>query len=258
MFTGKATPISQAGIDTALDSLGVDAPSLWAVLAVETSGCGFLPDRRPKILFERHWFSRLTAGCFDARAPEVSCRRPGGYGASGAFQYERLEQAMALDREAALSSASWGLGQVMGFNAHLVGFADVDALVAASQESEDAQLGAMVEFIRQADIASCLRQGDWSEFARRYNGQDFQKYQYDRKLDLNHQRFLHGAVPDLNTRTAQLGLMLLGYGGPDFVDGWFGAKTQRALMKYQKARGLPVSGAPDAASMQRLRDDMGW
>jgi len=36
-----------------------------------------------------------------------------------------------------LRSASWGLGQVMGFNAEDVGFANVDALVAACVESED-------------------------------------------------------------------------------------------------------------------------
>src|SRR5204863_9082982 len=33
--------------------------------SVETSGCGYLPDRRPKILFERHVFSRLTEHRYD-------------------------------------------------------------------------------------------------------------------------------------------------------------------------------------------------
>ena len=153
MFEGKAKPLSATGLEAATARLGVDAPALWAVLTVETSGCGFLPDRRPKILFERHWFSRLTQGQFNAQAPDISNATSGGYGAGGAFQYDRLAKAIALNRTAALKSTSWGLGQVMGFNAAKVGFANVNALVTASQESEDAQLGAMVAFIDQANLA---------------------------------------------------------------------------------------------------------
>ena len=35
----------------------------------------------------------------------------------GKYQYERLAAAMVLNRRAALRSASWGIGQVMGFHA---------------------------------------------------------------------------------------------------------------------------------------------
>jgi len=258
MFTGKALPLSQQGISTALSRLDVAAPALWAVLSVETSGCGFLPDRRPKILFERHWFSRLTEGRFDHQAPDISHPRAGGYGSGGAFQYERLARAMALDRTAALESTSWGLGQVMGFNASKVGYADVEALVEAAQRSEDAQLDAMVGFVLQANIVNYLRQLDWPQFARHYNGPDFRKNRYDEKLDLCHKRYQQGPLPDLQVRAMQSGLMLLGYGGTGFVDGWFGANTQKALLRYQKTSGLPASGAADAATMARIRADLGW
>lgn len=258
MTAGKASPINQQGIDEATGRLGVGAPALWAVLTVETSGCGFLPDRRPKILFERHWFSRLTHGQFDSVEPGVSNPKAGGYGPDGGFQHERLAKAIFLDRRAALQSASWGLGQVMGFNAEKVGFANVEELVTASQGSENAQLAAMVAFIGQADIAKHLRSGDWASFAFRYNGTDFQKNKYDEKLDLFHKRFMQGPMPDLTVRTLQMGLMLLGYGGPRFVDGWFGSNTQKALMKYQHASGLGISGIADTATLDRLRLDLGW
>lgn len=258
MFEGKASPLSQEGITTALSRLGVDAPALWAVLTVETSGCGFLPDRRPKILFERHWFSRLTSGRFDNQAPDLSNPRAGGYGSVGAVQYDRLTRAMALDRTAALKSTSWGMGQVMGFNATKVGYADVDALVSAAQASEDAQLDAMVGFVLQANIAQYLKQFDWARFAFHYNGQDFRKNKYDEKLDLCHKRYQQGPLPDLSVRTMQLGLMLLGYGGAGFVDGWFGVNTQKALIKYQKTSGLQASGAVDAVTMACIREDLGW
>lgn len=258
MFEGKAKPLSAAGLEAATNRLGVDAPALWAVLTVETSGCGFLPDRRPKILFERHWFSRLTQGQFNAQAPDISNATSGGYGAGGAFQYERLAKAIAMNRTAALKSTSWGLGQVMGFNAAKVGFANVNALVAASQESEDAQLGAMVAFIDQANLAPALRAGDWAAFAFSYNGQDFQKNKYDEKLDLFHKRYQQGPMPNLAVRTAQMGLMLLGYGGARFVDGWFGSNTQKALMRFQANEGLNASGRIDDVSLERMANNLGW
>lgn len=258
MFTGKAAPLSQQGIDSVLGRLGVDAPALWAVLTVETSGCGFLPDRRPKILFERHWFSRLTNGRFDEQAPDLSNRNAGGYGDGGAFQYERLTRALALDRESALKSTSWGLGQVMGFNAAKVGFASVEALVSASQASEDAQLGAMAGFIERGGLARHLRNADWVQFAFNYNGQDFQKNRYDKKLTLAHKRYQLGPLPDLAVRTVQLALMLLGYGGERFVDGWYGEATQKALVRYQQRAGLPASGTPDDATLARLYANLGW
>ncbi|MBC7720262.1 MAG: DUF3380 domain-containing protein [Chitinophagaceae bacterium] len=258
MFEGKASPLSDAGVIAATDQLGVKAPALWAVLTVETSGCGFLPDRRPKILFERHWFSKLTNGQYDNQDADISNPTQGGYGTGGVYQYDRLAKAISLDRTAALKSTSWGLGQVMGFNAVKVGFASVNALVSASQESEDKQLGAMVAFIAQANIAQHLKSGNWAAFAYSYNGTNFQKNKYDEKLALAHKRYIEGPMPNLTVRLVQLALMVLGYGGPGFVDGWFGPGTQKALVKYQVASGLPATGAADAATVARLRGDLGW
>ena len=48
-FVGPGLPLTQRGVDAATTSLGVEPAALWAVLAVETSGCGFLSDRRPKM-----------------------------------------------------------------------------------------------------------------------------------------------------------------------------------------------------------------
>lgn len=93
MFEGTGKPLSEAGLRQAADQIGVELAALWAVMTVETKGCGFLPDRRPQILFERHVFSKRTDGKFDATAPDLSNRTQGGYGASGAFQYGRLERA---------------------------------------------------------------------------------------------------------------------------------------------------------------------
>jgi hypothetical protein len=237
MFTGKALPLAQATLDGVSTDTGIGLPALWAVMTVETRGCGFLDDRRPQILFERHVFHARTGGRFDAAAPDISNPSPGGYGAGGAAQYDRLARAMDLDRAAALESASWGLGQVMGFNARPAGFGGVEAMVQAMCESEDRQFEAMLAFIEANGLARPLVAGDWSAFARGYNGPDFTRDNYDGKLAQSWARYAVGPLPDLGVRAAQLHLRYLGY-NPGVVDGWFGTNTQRALARFQAEHGL--------------------
>lgn len=55
------------GLGSGCDKLGVRAAEVWVILTVETLGSGFLPDRRPKILFERHIFHSETKGAFDQK-----------------------------------------------------------------------------------------------------------------------------------------------------------------------------------------------
>src|SRR5689334_19350557 len=105
MFAGTATPLHAEGLAAAAAHLGVDPVLLWTVVTVETAGCGFLADRRPSILFERHVFSARTNRRFDTAHPTIS-GPAGGYGQPGANQYRRLEEAIACDRRAALESAS--------------------------------------------------------------------------------------------------------------------------------------------------------
>src|SRR5260221_14691027 len=80
-FSGKGAPIDATGLQSALDLLdllALDAACLWSVIGVETSGHGFLADRRPVILFERPEFSAPTGQGFDARNPDLSNPVPGG------------------------------------------------------------------------------------------------------------------------------------------------------------------------------------
>ncbi|MBV8493001.1 MAG: DUF3380 domain-containing protein, partial [Alphaproteobacteria bacterium] len=89
-----------------------------AVCDVESAGSGFLPDTRPKLLFEAHVFGKLTRHCWDDAHPNISAPSwdRALYGPPGAHQYDRLEEALALDATAALEAASWGLFQILGSN----------------------------------------------------------------------------------------------------------------------------------------------
>jgi hypothetical protein len=251
MFKGTAKPLSEAGLQKAMETTGVDLPALWSVMTVETRGCGFIADRRPVILFERHVFHRRTKGKFSAREPDISSESAGGYGATGIWQHDRLARAIKLNRAAALESCSWGLGQVMGFNAVKAGFTDAETMVRAMCASEDAQFQAMMNFIVAGELTGYLKRREWAAFAYRYNGEEFQKNKYDEKLAKAFARFSTGPMPDLRVRAAQLYLTYLGY-APRGVDGWFGEGTQKALVRFQIASGFAPSGALDDATFTKL------
>ena len=244
-YVGPGLALDADGFHAACDALGVAAAELWAVLSVETSGCGYLATRKPKILFERHYFSRLTNHRYDQQAPDVSNPQAGGYGAGGEHQYERLDKAYALDATAALQSASWGIGQVMGTSYAVGGFASVDAMVAAMVASEDAQLATMAGFIRTNNLATALRLHDWPSFARGYNGPNYAQNNYDGQLQANYQKWANGPLPDLTVRAAQIYLTYLGI-DPHGIDGLSGRHTIDALNTYlaRKGRG-PIDHLDD-------------
>ncbi len=248
-FQGNGFAMSSDGLAQVARSLGVYAPEIWAVLQVETSGCGYLPDRRPQILFERHVFHRLTKGRFDDG--RISAPTPGGYGPSGAPQYDRLAAAIALNRDAALQSASWGIGQIMGENFQRAGFATVEEMVAAMGESEDQQLAAIGAFLMSRGLHRALQAHDWTTFARGYNGPNFAINRYDIKLNAEFQRCCAGALPDLSVRAAQLYLTYLGF-HPGPADGVEGARTLSALAEFQAAKGIAKSETINEECLSQL------
>jgi hypothetical protein len=164
-------------------SLDCQIAAVRAVVAVESAGGGFLPDGRPKILFEAKYFHKLTGGKYDKSNPNISSPvwNPKLY-KGGAREWDRLNQALALDHDAALQSASWGLFQIMGANYKLCGFDNVNDFVAAMEKSEGDQLKAFIGFVKSQKLDGFLRTRNWASFAKGYNGPGYKKNQYDVKL----------------------------------------------------------------------------
>jgi hypothetical protein len=189
-FVGAATPLAAGDVAAVATQLQCEPAAIWAVCDIESAGGGFLPDKRPKILFEAHLFGRLTEHKFDATHPDVSSPswNRALYGADGAHQYDRLAEAIALDRAAALQSASWGMFQILGMNYAACGFAGVEDYVAAMCTGEGAQLAAFAAFCRQGGLDRFLRAHDWARFALGYNGPGEADNDYDGKLAAAYQR----------------------------------------------------------------------
>lgn len=257
IFEGTGDPVSEDGFNEAASSLNAttDPAKLWAILAVETRGFGYLPDRRPKILFERHVFHKRTGGRFSAGNPDISNANTGGY-VGGAAEYQRLKRAMLLDRRAALESASWGLGQVMGFNATAIGYATVEAMVEEFKASEDKQLDGCAKFITSKPaLKRALDRQDWATVAFFYNGSGFRKNHYDEKLRSSHAQFVR-SPPAVRIRAAQARLTYLGI-NPKGIDGVIGGGTTAAIKAFQGANALKVSGILDDATATALEKAAG-
>jgi hypothetical protein len=184
IWKGRAKRLDDIDLPKIGHQIGVGEDVIHAILDVESRGSGFDGQGRVAMLFEPHIFWRelgpgkkrdLAAGMGIAY-PKW---KPGAYPADS---YPRMIAAMKIDATAALRSASWGLGQVMGFNHALAGYETPQDMVATFADDEERQLEAMIRFIRKAGLADELRRLDWTGFARGYNGPGFAKNDYHNRL----------------------------------------------------------------------------
>lgn len=183
--------LTDADIARAAKALVVSQAKIRAILDVEAPRGGFQDDGQVTILFEPHKFSEYTGGRFDKSHPKLSNPAWGAvpYG-SYASQHGKLQQAVALDRDAALRATSWGIPQILGNNWKKVGAASLQDFINRMFRSEGAQLDLMVAFIQSdTELWNALKRGDWATVARKYNGSQYRKNQYDVKLAAAHRKF---------------------------------------------------------------------
>lgn len=219
---------------------------IQAVADVEAAGVGYLPDGRLKCLFEARWFDRLTNGRFRASNPTLSTEDwdPTLYW-GGAAEYVRLGRAMALDRRAALESASWGAGQQLGVNHALYGYADVEAMIRAFADDAGASVVAIVRHLQAKGALDRLRAHDFEAVARVYNGPGCARNRHHLKLATaaaaRAGRSLAGlALGEAGERVAALQRALAADGhDPGAVDGAYGPRSAGALLAWQRAHRAP-------------------
>lgn len=201
-FKGRARRLDQSDFAKIARQIGVGEPELRAVVEVETRGGGFDAMGRPKMLFEPHVFWRELGEAKRRRAENAGVAyRKWGSSPYPKDSYPRLGIAISIDRPAALRSASWGLGQIMGFNCRMAGYRTADEMVQAFMDDEESHLSAMVEFIEASGLDDDLRRiadlgrkstaADWAPFARGYNGAGYASHGYHTKLAAAHAKWSH-------------------------------------------------------------------
>lgn len=196
----QLSDIEKKAIRFAADRLGISHDVLWAVVLTESSGDPFLPDGRPKILFEGHVFwQELEKRGIDPiklsfKYPHLIYHKwTKKFYLGGAREYDRLNEAMTIDREAALCSCSWGAFQIMAYHYKKLGYKTVDDFVKAMHEKRG-QLEIFVKLIEAEKLAQFLTNIDrsngvlqWVPFCIRYNGPGYEANKYHFFMQQNYE-----------------------------------------------------------------------
>ncbi|WP_062294649.1 N-acetylmuramidase family protein [Nostoc piscinale] len=187
--------LSESDYKDLSNEFGLEVALVKAVMEVESNGSGFLlkeaSPARPKILFEGHWFYKLTPKPVSKSRPDLSYPNwdKSKY-KGGSSEWDRLLDAMAFDEIQALKSASFGLGQVMGFNYPAAGCASIQQFIQENFAGEYWQARHMMNFIVSNNLLDELKRKDWDGFARGYNGPGYKKNNYDTKLEAAYKKAL--------------------------------------------------------------------
>lgn len=183
-FIGAANRIDDIDIPRIAETIGVGEDEIHAFMEVESAGSGFDSLKRPKMLFEPHVFYRILG---PGRKRDLALVKGLAYPKWGmrpypSNSYPRLADAIEIDETAALKSASWGLGQILGENHSIVGYKTPQAMVKAFMEDEENHLAAMVQFLISRGIDDDLRNHNWANVARVYNGPSYAVHGYHLRL----------------------------------------------------------------------------
>lgn len=169
---------------------------LKAVIEVECKGSGFNSDGTPVILYERHkFYEGLRAINWITKSkewyqkyPDLCNPKSGGYG-KYSEQHGKLTRAATLNREVALESCSWGMGQVMGYHWRKLGYESLQTFINAMYKSEYEQVNALCLYIVKFGLIKYIDDLNWAGFAKAYNGVAYKKNNYDVKLRDAYKKF---------------------------------------------------------------------
>lgn len=170
---------------------GCTEAHLRTVVDVETNGKGYDIMTNVAFLFEPHKFYANLKGAELQEAIKKGLaykfwKGPGSYPKSVALRWAQFQQAVVINETAAIMSASWGLGQIMGSEYTEAGYTSPQEMLTAFWKSEKDQVQGMVNLIKarglDKDLVKFPEMANCRHFALRYNGSAYEKNNYHNKL----------------------------------------------------------------------------
>lgn len=196
--------LSQKDIDAAASALQCEAGLIYAIARQESAHSSFFKIGKrtvPKILYERHWFRKLTRpnkkspSPYEAKYPDICgpayhktkrnkktkilldvvtglpAKTDDIYGPGDLPQYKRLVKAYQLDKDAALQACSFGKFQIMGFNYKAAGYKTVHDFTRAMSLSDAEHMKAFLKFAKSNPVLlSGLQTKNYEKIAEGHNG----------------------------------------------------------------------------------------
>lgn len=173
-FAGAARPIIAYDVAAAAKRYGIDLPGCRALMDVESKNRGFDNKKRPLILFEPHVFYRQLRGNQRDLAEQLGLAYPHwgmrAYPKGQDAQYRRLASAININEEAAYRAISIGMGQVLGENYEVCGYASAKEMFEACLGSEATQLQCMLDYLKGNHLLRYVNTHNWLALAEGYNG----------------------------------------------------------------------------------------
>lgn len=187
-YLGDARSLERSDVERTAEDIKIESRVFRAVIAVEAKGKAFDEKHRVVVLYEPHIAYRLADPIIRPKlvAAKLACLKWGGlpYPRSSNDRFAQIDRCTELaSAELAASSASWGMGQIMGFNSQACGYLNAVAMVRAFAADAENQIAAMGAFImNNASLHRALQRRDWALVAELYNGAAYRKNNYDAKL----------------------------------------------------------------------------
>lgn len=179
--------------DEVADVLEIDSKILKAFVEVETNSTNLL-DGRLIIRWETHWFKKYTNYNILVHGPRGYINKECQDSEWEAFTRARdLLCEGKYAREAYLST-SFGVGQVMGFNYHNLGFDSPQRMAEFIGESEENGIRSIGMFIKShSKLLQACKDLDFAKIAYYYNGSAYARNKYDIKMKAEYDRLKNKA-----------------------------------------------------------------
>ena len=275
-FQGTGKRLSSGDVGKAAKQIGIETAVLLAFLEVEAAGRGFDNSNCPKMLFEPHIFWRNLTGALRSTAARLGLAyarwKPGSYPSES---YTRLQAAIDVSEEPAFLSASYGLGQIMGFNHAVAGNRTAKEMFETAKKGEFEQLVQLVTLMKSWHMHKMLRPGadytnpeTWVPAVRKYNGGGYAKHGYHIKMArayVKHSGRVQSVVNVVSSvlkigskseavRNLQTDLQSLGYVFESGVDGRFGPETELHVKTFQDKNSLTVDGWAGEKTLAKISE----
>lgn len=173
------------------EELDIETAAIKAVVEIESGKAreGFTPSGKPLINFDLTLFKNRIAkegiSLASARKMAPAAFSPPDimrYGSYQDAQHARFEAARTVSEKAAVESSFWGMFQIGGFNWKKCGLKSPEEFIELMSKSEHDQLRLFARFLENGGMLESIRDKNWREFARRYNGPGYRRHGYDRRL----------------------------------------------------------------------------